>query len=172
MVQGTDAASYDKKGPRRSTSLAVNKYKVTTLVHPLRPAKRRRTKKKWPSVEGWSWCCYTWCCYCGSSHRRGRARVDGLLQSLLATESVLAAICSHCNKLACQDYMFPTLQCRKCIRRLGPHIHEPLHRIEGWTTLSFDITKSLKPDKSKTFSLHPTVPWSWTPGLGNHPMTY
>ena len=57
------------------------------------------------------------------------------MKSLLAREALPAAACSNCeHKLArwrCRDCMFPSMQCRKCFRKL--HQHEPFHRLECWT---------------------------------------
>lgn len=57
------------------------------------------------------------------------------MQAFLEREALPAAKCSHCavklGRWRCRDCMFPTLQCRKCMREL--HQHEPLHRIECWT---------------------------------------
>ena len=44
-------------------------------------------------------------------------------------------MCSNCDtnygRWRCRDCMFPTMQCRKCLR--NQHLHEPFHRIECWT---------------------------------------
>jgi len=53
---------------------------------------------------------------------------------MLDREALPASTCSRCGQLGrwrCRDCMFPTLQCRTCMRNL--HQHEPLHRIECWT---------------------------------------
>jgi hypothetical protein len=57
------------------------------------------------------------------------------MRALLEREARPGETCSNCNRdlgrWRCRDCMFPTIQCRKCIRQ--QHYHEPLHRIECWT---------------------------------------
>jgi hypothetical protein len=67
-------------------------------------------------------------------------RIDGFMQSLLDREALPHVNCSECSNVGrwrCQDCMFPSLLCRKCIR--NSHRHEPLHRIECWNGRFFRV---------------------------------
>lgn len=62
-------------------------------------------------------------------------RIDDFMLAFLEREALPAGKCSECDvnlsRWRCRDCMFPTIMCRKCIRK--NHHHEPFHRIECWT---------------------------------------
>ena len=68
-------------------------------------------------------------------------RAEGLLAALLAREALPNdGFCTQCagNKQAiwrCKDCTLSPLLCRSCMRR--SHLHNPLHRIESWTSSFF-----------------------------------